>query len=332
MLCEHHLTEQMLGQFVKKTELKGWRTFGQPATPGHHKGTTAGVALVMRKGLYATTLDEQVLSTVPPDLLGGAPRYISCMVRLRKCTVLVIAAYCYVDEQGIGDKNARILEQISHLISIHQVPVILGADFNFSEEVLVASGWLSLHGLSVVAPQVSTTTCGGSSVIDYFAVSTQLVESLTEVDVLYGSLWAPHFAVKLGVRGKPVEDNIVRLLRPDPLPIADFEAHVARYGFDPEVWHEAGHRASARLKAYHAGIMGKRPAIMMEPSWQNQCCPQSIANAAGAKLSLAMLRVEIYVASVLQLHGLAGNKITGGAQWPRFRKGPVRVQNKMLQL
>ena len=86
---------------------------------------------------------------------------------------------------------------------------ILAADFNSTPEQLTETGWLTMVGGVIIAPE--GTTCK-SRTIDFFVVSQDLAGSVVEASVIDDALFEPHRPVRLYIRAKP-RSMMVRTLR-----------------------------------------------------------------------------------------------------------------------
>ena len=77
-----------------------------------------------------------------------------------------LSVYFWTSE-GLSQRNLDILHAIAQIIKQLHGPWLLAADFNFTPEEIVSSGWLQLVGGQIHAP--SLPTCNRSIYV-YFVL------------------------------------------------------------------------------------------------------------------------------------------------------------------
>ena len=98
-------------------------------------------------------------------------------------TMAVYSAYFFVG-QGVGDANIDLLRDILQHRLRHDLPVLVGGDFQIGPEQWQATSWPSLGALDVICGShsepsyVHSTT---ASVLDYFLVSSSLAAGIQRV-------------------------------------------------------------------------------------------------------------------------------------------------------
>lgn len=124
---------------------------------------------------------------------------------------LHVVTTCLKDGQRLCETNLAVLAELPAYLSTVTGPWIVGGDWNLSPDALTASGWLSVVGGHIV--QRALCTCG-SSVLDYYVISATLpAEDVMAVRLNDGG-FAPHWAVRLYMRGAQRHRAVRRLARP----------------------------------------------------------------------------------------------------------------------
>ena len=95
---------------------------------------------------------------------------ISWMNAVAKGGLHLVSAYFWTGE-GLSQRNLAMLESLAKAIRQLHGPWVLAADWNFSPQQLVATGWLDLVNGCVHAPR--QPTCG-LNVYDFFVTDVRL--------------------------------------------------------------------------------------------------------------------------------------------------------------
>ena len=121
----------------------------------------------------------------------------------------LVSAYFWTAE-GLSQRNLALLDSLAKALRRLHGPWVLAADWNFTPQELVATGWLNLVKGCVQAP--SRPTCGLKE-YDFFVIDARLRPAVVGVSLVCDTGAKPHSAVRLWLRRKP-RRHMVRVLRP----------------------------------------------------------------------------------------------------------------------
>ena len=171
-----------------------WRASVQPCGFGPAGGPSAGTAVGVRQhiGLGLPSFGHA---------FNGSPRFqLRKMGAICKGGLHIGSAYLQ-DVVGPTDPaNLAILDEIAGCLNVLRGPWVIGGDFNMSPEELASTGFLTLVGGVIHAPEDST--CGVKS-FDFFIVSQCLSPAVYAVHAVSGAGFAPHVPVRLLLRAAP---------------------------------------------------------------------------------------------------------------------------------
>ena len=178
----------------------GWRLAGSQAKETPKKGTSAGVAIVVRAHLE-TGLCAQTADLSPT---GSEGRLAAAWSRFGPGTsILILSAYLWHSE-GLTLRNKKILVTAISKAKYFGCPWIMGADFHMPpEELMQAFGTiLDEADAFIVAPSEPThrPELGTHRIIDYFIVSSTIQEHIADVAVDLAYSVSPHRAVRSTLR------------------------------------------------------------------------------------------------------------------------------------
>ena len=123
--------------------------------------------------------------------------------------IFYLRIFCTI---GFTGRNVALLDTIAFLIRRLRGPWILAADWNFSPQVLLNSGWLRMVEGRIRA--TGAATCKGSE-FDYFVVSSAINHAVLGVARITDTGAGPHAAVRMFIKGK-LRSDYVRVLATPP--------------------------------------------------------------------------------------------------------------------
>ena len=123
--------------------------------------------------------------------------------------VFVISLYLWTAE-GLSARNLAVLQHVAWIIQRLRGPWLIGADWNVSPAMLIASGWLHLVGGAIRAS--GHATCGGNE-YDFFVICRRLDCMVEAVFRINDAGFNPHSPVRLWIRGM-ARDLKIRVLLP----------------------------------------------------------------------------------------------------------------------
>ena len=221
MLCEIHLTCELLQDVGRRTGFCGWDSFHQGAvlTGGCDAGTHGEQAILIRKKCHALPLDDLMISSAA---LGSDPcrlRWTACEVRFRGVTVVAVEAYLWTGI-GLTARNLEVLQQLAMLVSLTRHPVVIAAAWQATPTELGDTGWMARLGLAPVIPENTDTTCSlGGRLINFFGVSHELLGAAISVEAIPEVPWGPHWAVQFKIKAALPSVPCRQLVAPRPLPL-----------------------------------------------------------------------------------------------------------------
>ena len=108
-----------------------------------------------------------------------------------------------------------MLEALAVAIKTVRGPWVVGADWNFTPEELVASGWLEIVDGIVIAPDAPTCH---QKTYDYFVVSRKTKQAVVGIQQLTDVGIEPHTPSRLILRGDGRRPAVRSLKRPPKVP------------------------------------------------------------------------------------------------------------------
>ncbi len=174
---------------------RGWQTIWSPALPGKGGKARGGVAICAKSPVALSRPPRG-----PSDVIRG--RVAAAMIEAPGCRPTV--CYCGYLKDGVG-ANAENLSYLANVgahwgLQPEGVQKILGADFNFSPQLLAETGFPEDTDSVIVNPGGGATTCRtarSASLIDFFVVSKGMAEGVQSVTVVERSGIKTHAPVLL---------------------------------------------------------------------------------------------------------------------------------------
>lgn len=159
------------------------------------------------------------------------------------------ALYLPPAESGaLTEEATRRLHRAGLVLEALGIPYIVGADWNVPPPVLEASGWPRRAKVVIIAG--GQPMCATGRELDYYVVSSDLAQAVTHVEVVHDAPWRPHLGVRLTIRRRPREVEILRQRRPLRLEaahgpdIAPWEDYLSRAaGADSQGYERFSHAA-----------------------------------------------------------------------------------------
>ncbi len=189
----------------------GWRASLSTADRTEADGTTAGLAIAVRKHVGLANLggaeqcgDAASSSRVHAKWMGG-------MVR---GGIHLLTTWPHHTE-GPSPRNLDVLDDLAKNIATIKGPWVAGADWNMSAAALAATGWLDLVDGVAVVPDLCTCE---ASCIDYFVVQRGMLHMVAGVSVIDDAGLHPHKPVRLLLRADARSLKVRRLRKPTPFP------------------------------------------------------------------------------------------------------------------
>ena len=163
-------------------------------------------------------------------------RWAACTVRFKGASILFVEMYLH-HGQGLAGDSMAVLAAVAMVIKMHNMPVVLCADWQEVPSVVSRSTWIDRMGLVVIEPTgeftCRSTAVGGHRVIDFFAISQSLVDCVVESSVRHDVPWGPHSAVQLTMRKSLRQLHAPTLVVPKLLP------DISKLDFDEASWEQA---------------------------------------------------------------------------------------------
>ena len=142
---------------------RGWSATISLATRTVAGGSSAGVAVLARKGIGLTAGENNVVGDAHSERLHHA-----WMGGVQKGGVHVISIYLWTGE-GLTERNLALLHRLKLLVRTLKGPWVVGGDWNIEPELLQSSGWARYLKGQVFATE--GPTCGDKR-YDFFLVSS----------------------------------------------------------------------------------------------------------------------------------------------------------------
>ena len=177
----------------KKAKSNGWNLSVVPALLTEADGISAGVALTSRSFYGMTRRDIDFI----PDPYRAR---VGCVHVGAMCRggVHFVSVYFWHSE-GLSQRNLDLMHYVAQLIKSLVGPWCMSADANMQPSVIQASGWLSLIGGKIMAP--NGPTCGRMT-YDFFIIDARLGDFALGVATVSDAGTHPHSPARLFLRGK----------------------------------------------------------------------------------------------------------------------------------
>ncbi len=187
----------------------GWRTSITAAEATDAGGTTAGLAVAVRRHIGLARLGG---ATEDDDVEMASRVHVRWMGGVMKGGLHLITAWPH-NSEGITERNLDILDRVAQVISSIRGPWVAGADWNMSPATLAATGWLDLVDAVAVVPDGCTCL---ESVIDYFVVPRSLLHAVAGISIVEDAGFHPHKPVRMYLRADARSLKVRRMRRPTP--------------------------------------------------------------------------------------------------------------------
>ena len=192
----------------------GWNYLWTPSVRTEAGGLSAGAAILARDWL-ALRSPYGGSVVVPSRAVAGALRPPGFR------EFVIYSLYCWCSE-GASERNKQLLASVGAHAQAHGLGICIGADFNMLPAVLCSTGFEEALGAKVVAPDGVIPTCTAGrrgTVDDYFLLDLELVLAVDSIEVRVDSGIAPHRPVRLSFKPWPVDLLVLKLKKPEPLPL-----------------------------------------------------------------------------------------------------------------
>ncbi len=209
---EHRLQDEQRDMAARRITREGWDSIVDEA---YTKTTLPG---------GGTALLAARWSGVRPvgDLAGEAAE---ALTRLRGRVSLGIidlvgsalfASFYGLDGLSVA-KQVPLWLDLGLIARFFGLPFIFLGDWQVLPSEMIASGWPSVMGATVVAPSLPTNLISRRT-IDDVVMSSRLADLVTSVDVVVDARFSPHAPVRMEMRAPPSLGLLSRLVRPRLLP------------------------------------------------------------------------------------------------------------------
>ncbi len=325
---ETHKVQGQILDVKSNLEQHAYRVSLTPAEPTHSSGTHGGEIVATKAHLSSRRVPCDVIEHIG-RVTGSPARFSAMYIRLKKLTVVLVAAYFWCSV-GLSDDNFKIIRQLHLLQTILQLPLIICGDFNIDINDLLNSGWLGIPDLIPVWPREVTTTLYNASgrIISYVLVSKCIYSIIGAVTPVWDTPWRPHLSFCLEILDRPLSLHANFLLKPKPLPIE--EANVVEKSnkttHNMQIWEHSQQQARTQLAKAKVksgiAILGKPSSPLNEdPKYQGKYRVDSIQS--GEALAFSTLASEYYVLWLAGVPQKEHHKYTGRCQYPRIVRKPI---------
>ena len=198
----------------------GWQVVINDATitssegPRSREGTSGGTGLAVRRwqglglchGMESASLCKARVS------LGHWSAFLPGGI--------LIASVYLVTGEPTGQASLAILEQLGLKLAQWNRPFIVGGDFQMQPREMEATGWPQRLAAAVVSPlQEWPASCSSGRMLDFFAVSADLLPLVKDCSIVQEARTSPHRPVRLQFR-MARELPLIRVLKaPKPFPV-----------------------------------------------------------------------------------------------------------------
>jgi len=220
MFVEHHLLETDKFNILSDLKKWGYTVYFTPAQLTHQSesGTHGGELIAIKFHLQQQSIDCKVWDYV--QRVTGLPiRFAAAILRLKKVSILLIAAYFW-DGEGLSGRNDIIFRQIQMLRQILGLDFLAVADFNMSPDAIRQSHWPSLLQAGSLCTGESTFKGSASSELDHALVSHNLVNIMSSPVPDLGTPWK-HLGLNFHISSRPRQFQAPVFLVPKPLPFEE---------------------------------------------------------------------------------------------------------------
>ncbi|CAK0823885.1 unnamed protein product, partial [Prorocentrum cordatum] len=221
-MCETHVAAAGQGKLLSDLDKDGWKCSHTAAlaTGKSAEGCSGGELVATRRSLAASTFDHVRAAA---RLRGGEDpfRGFSAMTLHAKAGNCVMVSAYMVPRWGPGSPNQGKLASLAAFLAAIEDPWVVAADWNLEPQQLVAMGFPTKVGGTVVTPRHTTVTCskGAGSLIDYCLVRSDFVQSV-EVRAFLEVPWRVHCGLDITLKGSSEQWWARALVVPRGLPRA----------------------------------------------------------------------------------------------------------------
>ena len=208
LLQETKLPPDSVGGAMSLARQKGWNAVHAPAWKTAHDGTSGGVSVLSRRGFGI-----QDASHIVPQALRHRIT-ISLINAVIPGGIFVISVYLR-DSEGLSAENLCILESLATMIGTLDAPYVISGDWNLPPDVMASSNWPKMVDGHIFATQVPTCN---EMIYDFFIVSAAIAPAVAAVQRIDSVGAAPHYPVRLLIRGDAHRLMVRRLVKPPRVP------------------------------------------------------------------------------------------------------------------
>ena len=204
-----HKTPQAIGACKRKLRGAGWSAHISLAKTTAADRGSGGCAVVTRKGIGITAVDEELIAEEFRHRLAVA--HVSAIV---PGGVRVISVYLK-DSEGLSEYNLRVLQEAAALVRTLDGPWIMAGDWNVEPRMIQEANWLKVAKGTVVTACLSN--CHDHT-YDFFVVGQCLSQAVVGVQRLDDAGLNPHAPCRLLLKGDARRHAVRKLHRAPRVP------------------------------------------------------------------------------------------------------------------
>jgi len=233
---------------MKKTLFRnlGYKCCINAAKTTSEFGSHGGEIVACKQHMNVTYIKQEVWDIIrsisPTDI-----RVAAMIMTINNNELINAAAYLDVGEE-FSSNNIVIIQQVSMLQNILNLPLLAFGDYNIDTYDMEMSGLLKAHNLNLLELPGGPSVKFGSGTIDYIIYSTCPKGIFKCINRAHKIPFGPHFGYKVTIKG---DSNIIgtRIRIPYSLPMAKFATHYESLSIEDrdQKMHQAKQEAKTRL-------------------------------------------------------------------------------------